>query len=100
MHEVLIPQVQLVQDRVAPAPLGCEPDDPCLEVTEPARLKGRADRLGRGSLHELEGCCFGQVFLDEGTLDELVGKVDAFVADVHARTGDDLLHLFLRLAAE
>src|SRR5207247_1185701 len=33
-------------------------------------------------------------------LDDLVAQVDALVADVDARSGDELLHLLLRLAAE
>ena len=33
-------------------------------------------------------------------VDDLVAEVDALVADVDARTGDELLHLALRLPAE
>jgi hypothetical protein len=33
-------------------------------------------------------------------VDDLVAEVDAFVADVNARSGDELLDLALRLAAE
>jgi hypothetical protein len=52
--------------------------------------------LGRlGELVELELGGFGELFLDD-----LVAKVDALVADVHARTGDQLLHLLLALPAE
>ena len=32
--------------------------------------------------------------------DDFVAKVDAFVADVHTWTSDELLHLLLRLATE
>jgi hypothetical protein len=38
--------------------------------------------------------------LGELLLDDLVAEVDAFVADVDARTGDELLDLLLALPAE
>ena len=38
--------------------------------------------------------------LRELFIDDFVAQVDAFIADVHARSGDELLHLLLRLCAE
>jgi hypothetical protein len=53
------------------------------------------DLRGFGQLIELHIAGLGQLFLDD-----LVAEVDAFVADVHAGAGDELLHLLLALAAE
>src|SRR6202453_3384875 len=50
-------------------------------------------RLGQAVPLELGG--LGELFLDD-----LVAEIDALVADVHARTGDELLDLLLALTAE
>ena len=56
------------------------------EVVDLVRLGqlGEADLFGLGEL----------------LFDDLVAELDALVADVHAGTGDQLLDLLLRLAAE
>src|SRR5439155_8946671 len=56
------------------------------ELVDLARL-GKFLELELGGLREL-------------FLDDLVAEVDALVADVHARAGDELLHLLLRFPAE
>ncbi len=50
---------------------------------------------GLGSCVEVERGRNGQLLVDD-----LVAEIDALVADVHARAGDELLDLALRLAAE
>ena len=54
-----------------------------------------ADLARVGQVLEAELAGVGEVFLDD-----LVAEVDALVADVDAGTGDELLDLLLRLAAE
>ena len=53
------------------------------------------DLTGLGQLVEAQLGGLGQLLLDD-----LVAEVDALVADVDAGTGDELLDLLLRLAAE
>ncbi len=53
------------------------------------------DLAGLREVVEIEGRGSGELLVDD-----LVAEVDALVADVHARPGDQLLHLPLRLAAE
>jgi hypothetical protein len=48
-----------------------------------------------GKVLELEGGGCGELFIDD-----LVAEVDALVADIDAGSGDQLLDLALRLAAE
>ena len=48
-----------------------------------------------GQLFEVQLTRLGEFFFDD-----LVAQLDAFVADVHAGAGDELLHLLLRLSAE
>jgi hypothetical protein len=54
-----------------------------------------ADLPGLREVLELEGGRSGQLLIDD-----LVAEIDALVADVDAWTGDQLLDLPLRLAAE
>ncbi len=58
-------------------------------------VEERADLAWRRQLVESE---LGGV--SQFLFDDLVAQVDAFVADVDAGTGDQLLDLFLRLATE
>jgi hypothetical protein len=58
-------------------------------------VEERVDLLRLGELLELELGGLGELLLDD-----LVAQVDALVADVHAGSGDELLDLLLRLAAE
>ncbi len=46
-------------------------------------------------LIEFDVAGLGELFLDD-----LVAQVDAFIADVHTGTSDQLLHLLLTLSAE
>jgi hypothetical protein len=48
-----------------------------------------------GQVLEVEARRGGELLVDD-----LVTEIDALVADVHARAGDQLLHLALRLPAE
>src|SRR5262249_15529500 len=54
-----------------------------------------ADLLRLREVVEVEGRGSRELLVDD-----LVAEIDALVADVHARTGDELLDLALRLAAE
>ena len=58
-------------------------------------LEDRVDLLGLREVLEVEAGGAGQLLIDD-----LVAEVDALVADVDARPGDELLDLSLRLAAE
>ncbi len=80
----------VVVDRDRQRPLrGFLADDVLLEEgVDLARL--RQLELARGLL----------AGLGEALLDDLVAQLDALVADVHAGSGDELLHLLLALAAE
>src|SRR5206468_864110 len=53
------------------------------------------DLVGLGQFFEAEVAGLGQLLLDD-----LVAEVDALVADVHARPGNELLDLLLALATE
>jgi len=53
------------------------------------------DLLRLGEVLELEGRGCGELLIDD-----LVAQIDALVADIDAGTGDQLLDLPLRLAAE
>jgi hypothetical protein len=62
-------------------------------LTDDVLIEDRADllRLGQSLLRRL-----GVDFL----ADDVVAQVDAFVADVHRRPGDELAHFVFALAAE
>jgi hypothetical protein len=64
-------------------------------LTDHVLVQERVDLLGLGELLELELGGLGQLLLDD-----LVAQVDALVADIDARSRDELLDLLLRLAAE
>jgi hypothetical protein len=53
------------------------------------------DLGGLGQLVELDLTGLGQLLLDD-----LIAEIDAFVADVHAGTGDQFLDLLLALPAK
>ena len=78
----------VVVDRHGQRPLGgVLADDELLEEVE--------DLARLGQLVQAQLRCLGQLLLDD-----LVAQVDALVADVDTRTGNELLHLLLALAAE
>jgi hypothetical protein len=58
-------------------------------------LQELTDLSGLGQLIELDVVGVGQFLFDD-----LVAEVDAFIADVHAGAGDELLDLLLALSAE
>lgn len=58
-------------------------------------LQEVADLCGLGQFIELDVVGVGQLLFDD-----LVAEVDAFIADVHAGAGDELLDLLLALSAE
>jgi hypothetical protein len=66
-----------------------------LALADDVVVEERADLDRRRQLLEAQLTALGELLLDD-----LVAEVDALVADVDARTGDQLLDLLLALAAE
>ena len=78
----------MVVDRNGQRPLG-------LLLTDDVVVQLRVDLLRARKVVEVERRRSGELLVDD-----LVAEIDALVADVNAGTGDQLLDLPLRLAAE
>ena len=78
---------------------GCRPPRRGCSWPRPGRSRSRSGwssiSRGLGSVSRSSVGRHGQLFVDD-----LVAEIDALVTDVHARAGDELLDLALRLAAE